>query len=66
MRQTLGGDVAAAATGMLSLYASPALADTDATGTAGGSPGAVSGDIVQARWTCRSVRAETRSTWQPC
>ncbi|MER5523065.1 chaplin [Streptomyces sp. NPDC002677] len=40
--------MAAAAAGMLSLYASPALADTDATGTAGGSPGVVSGNNVQA------------------
>ncbi|MEV6764207.1 chaplin [Streptomyces sp. NPDC051105] len=50
MRQTLsrGMVVAAAAAGMLSLYASPALADTDATGTAGGSPGVVSGNNVQA------------------
>ncbi|MGW7243564.1 chaplin [Streptomyces sp. NPDC054804] len=50
MRQTLsrGMAVAAAATGMLSLYAGPAFADTDATGTAGGSPGVVSGNNVQA------------------
>lgn len=40
--------MAAAATGILSLYASPALADTDATGAAGGSPGVVSGNNVQA------------------
>ncbi|MER5516012.1 chaplin [Streptomyces sp. NPDC002763] len=39
--------MAAAAAGMLSLYAGPAFADTDATGTAGGSPGVVSGNNVQ-------------------
>ncbi|MGW7420511.1 chaplin [Streptomyces sp. NPDC054813] len=50
MRQTLsrGMVVAAAATSVLSLYAGPAFADTDATGTAGGSPGVVSGNNVQA------------------
>ncbi|MFG3017309.1 chaplin [Streptomyces sp. NPDC048254] len=50
MRQTLSRAMAmaAAAAGMLSLYAGPAFADTDATGTAGGSPGVVSGNNVQA------------------
>ncbi|MFF3334781.1 chaplin [Streptomyces sp. NPDC002888] len=49
MRQTLSGGVfaAAAATGILSLYCSPALADTDATAVAKDSPGVVSGNIVQ-------------------
>lgn len=39
---------AAAATSILSLYGSPALADTEATGAAGGSPGVLSGNNVQA------------------
>ncbi|MFF1285556.1 chaplin [Streptomyces sp. NPDC058299] len=50
MRQTLskGMAVAAAATGMLSLYAGSALADSDAHGAAQGSPGVLSGNSVQA------------------
>ncbi|MER7938310.1 MULTISPECIES: chaplin [unclassified Streptomyces] len=50
MRQTLGRGmvVAAAATGILSLYTGTALADTDATGSASGAPGVVSGNVVQA------------------
>lgn len=40
--------MAATAAGILALYVSPALADSDATGTAGGSPGVVSGDNVLA------------------
>ncbi|MGW3127833.1 chaplin family protein [Streptomyces sp. NPDC001123] len=49
MRQTLsrGMLAAAAATSILSLYGSPALAGTNPTGTAAGSPGAVSGGGVQ-------------------
>ncbi|NGO07257.1 chaplin [Streptomyces sp. HC44] len=38
---------AAAATGILSLYGSPALADTDATAVAEDSPGLVSGNTLQ-------------------
>ncbi|MFJ7153107.1 chaplin family protein [Streptomyces sp. NPDC100445] len=50
MRHTLskGMAVAAAATGMLSLYAGSALADSDAHGAAMGSPGVLSGNSVQA------------------
>ncbi|GGS46041.1 chaplin [Streptomyces cinerochromogenes] len=50
MRQTLskGMAVAAAATGMLSLYAGAALADSRADGAAQGSPGVLSGNNVQA------------------
>ncbi|MFJ6687465.1 LAXTG-anchored chaplin ChpA [Streptomyces sp. NPDC091294] len=50
MRQTLsrGMVAAAAATGILSLCGSPALADSHADGTAGNSPGAVSGNALQA------------------
>ncbi|MEU9453591.1 chaplin family protein [Streptomyces sp. NPDC048277] len=50
MRQTLSRGVfaAAAATSILSLYGSPAFADSDATGAAGGSPGVLSGNNVQA------------------
>jgi hypothetical protein len=49
MRQTLskGAFAAAAATGILSLYGSPALADSDASGVAKDSPGALSGNTVQ-------------------
>ncbi|MER5832424.1 chaplin [Streptomyces sp. NPDC002130] len=49
MRQTLskGAFAAAAATGLLSLYGSPALADSDASGVAKDSPGALSGNSVQ-------------------
>ena len=39
---------AAAATSILSLYASPALADSDANGATNGSPGVLSGNNVQA------------------
>ncbi|WP_315903540.1 chaplin [Streptomyces violarus] len=50
MRQTLskGAFAAAAATGILSLYGSPALADADASGVAKDSPGVLSGNSVQA------------------
>ncbi|MFF0585468.1 LAXTG-anchored chaplin ChpA [Streptomyces sp. NPDC003781] len=50
MRQTLsrGMVAAAAATGILSLCGSPALADSHADGTATNSPGAVSGNALQA------------------
>ncbi|MFE2101898.1 chaplin [Streptomyces sp. NPDC059468] len=50
MRQTLskGVVVAAAATGMLSLCGSYALADSGAQGAAQGSPGVLSGNTVQA------------------
>ncbi|WP_406353943.1 chaplin [Streptomyces sp. NBC_01635] len=50
MRQTLsrGAFAAAAATGILSLYGAPALADTYAEGVAEGSPGVLSGNNVQA------------------
>ncbi|MFB7930887.1 MULTISPECIES: chaplin [Streptomyces] len=49
MRQTLskGAFAAAAATGILSLYGSPALADADASGVAKDSPGVLSGNSVQ-------------------
>ncbi|EFL32250.1 secreted protein [Streptomyces viridochromogenes DSM 40736] len=49
MRQTLskGAFAAAAATGILSLYGSPALADADASGVAKDSPGVLSGNTVQ-------------------
>ncbi|MGW1598125.1 chaplin family protein [Streptomyces sp. NPDC002343] len=49
MRHTLskGMAVAAAATGVLSLYGGSALADTHAHGTAQGSPGVLSGNTVQ-------------------
>ncbi|MFJ8590736.1 chaplin [Streptomyces sp. NPDC093598] len=49
MRQTLskGAFAAAAATGLLSLYGSPALADSDASGVAKDSPGVLSGNSVQ-------------------
>ncbi|WP_328560554.1 LAXTG-anchored chaplin ChpA [Streptomyces coelicoflavus] len=49
MRQTLsrGMVAAAAATGILSLCGSPALADSHADGAATNSPGAVSGNAVQ-------------------
>ncbi|MER7304105.1 chaplin, partial [Streptomyces griseoluteus] len=49
MRQTLskGMVVAAAATGVLSLYVSQALADSGAHGAAQGSPGALSGNTLQ-------------------
>ncbi|MFJ4240055.1 chaplin [Streptomyces iakyrus] len=49
MRQTLskGAFAAAAATGILSLYGSPALADSDASGVAKDSPGVLSGNSVQ-------------------
>ncbi|GAA4294478.1 LAXTG-anchored chaplin ChpA [Streptomyces venetus] len=49
MRQTLskGAFAAAAATGILSLYGSPALADSDASGVAKDSPGVLSGNNVQ-------------------
>jgi hypothetical protein len=39
--------VAAAATSVLSLYGSPALADSKADGTSSGSPGVLSGNTVQ-------------------
>ncbi|MFE9703784.1 LAXTG-anchored chaplin ChpA [Streptomyces sp. NPDC005930] len=50
MRQTLsrGMVAAAAATGILSLCGSPALADSQADGIATNSPGAVSGNALQA------------------
>ncbi|WP_042170860.1 chaplin [Streptomyces sp. NBRC 110035] len=50
MRQTLsrGAFAAAAATGILSLYGAPALADTHAEGAATNSPGVLSGNNVQA------------------
>ncbi|MER7962153.1 LAXTG-anchored chaplin ChpA [Streptomyces ardesiacus] len=50
MRQTLsrGMVAAAAATGILSLCGSPALADSHADGAAKNSPGAVSGNALQA------------------
>ncbi|MFJ6069468.1 LAXTG-anchored chaplin ChpA [Streptomyces sp. NPDC093065] len=50
MRQTLsrGMVAAAAATGILSLCGSPALADSHADGAATNSPGAVSGNALQA------------------
>jgi hypothetical protein len=50
LRQTLskGAFAAAAATGILSLYGSPALADADASGVAKDSPGVLSGNSVQA------------------
>ncbi|MET9083033.1 chaplin [Streptomyces sp. NPDC004237] len=50
MRQSLsrGMFAAAAATSILSLYASPALAGSDANGAANGSPGVLSGNNVQA------------------
>ncbi|MGY0067429.1 chaplin [Streptomyces sp. QTS137] len=50
MRQTLsrGAFAAAAATGILSLYGAPALADTHAEGAATNSPGMLSGNNVQA------------------
>ncbi|MFI8306821.1 chaplin family protein [Streptomyces sp. NPDC085927] len=50
MRQTLsrGAFAAAAATGILSLYGAPALADTYAEGAATNSPGVLSGNNVQA------------------
>ncbi|GGY64804.1 hypothetical protein GCM10010300_05030 [Streptomyces olivaceoviridis] len=49
MRQTLskGMAVAAAATGVLSLYGGSALADSDAHGAAQGSPGVLSGNTIQ-------------------
>ncbi|MFF5552686.1 chaplin [Streptomyces olivaceoviridis] len=49
MRQTLskGMAVAAAATGVLSLYGGSALADSDAHGAAQGSPGVLSGNNIQ-------------------
>ncbi|MER5397528.1 chaplin [Streptomyces sp. NPDC002599] len=49
MRQNLSRGVvlAAAATGIMSLYASPALADSNATATASDSPGVASGNNVQ-------------------
>ncbi|MEV6054244.1 chaplin, partial [Streptomyces sp. NPDC052107] len=49
MRQTLsrGVVVAAAATSVLSLYGSPAIADSNADGTSNGSPGVLSGNTVQ-------------------
>ncbi|MFE1285348.1 chaplin [Streptomyces sp. NPDC058751] len=49
MRQNLSRGVvlAAAATGIMSLYASPALADSNATATASNSPGVGSGNNVQ-------------------
>lgn len=40
--------MAAAATSVLSLYGSPALADSNADGTSNGSPGVLSGNTVQA------------------
>ncbi|MFF9405735.1 chaplin [Streptomyces anandii] len=50
LRQTLtrGVFAAAAATSVLSLYGSPALADSNADGIAKGSPGLLSGNSVQA------------------
>ncbi|MGW5124771.1 chaplin [Streptomyces sp. NPDC004069] len=50
MRQTLSRGVfaAAAATSMLTLYGSPALADSQAEGAATGSPGVLSGNVLQA------------------
>ncbi|MFG3287654.1 chaplin [Streptomyces sp. NPDC048179] len=50
MRQSLsrGMFAAAAATSILSLYASPALADSEANGATSGSPGVLSGNNVQA------------------
>ncbi|WP_228022685.1 chaplin [Streptomyces acidicola] len=50
MRQTLskGMVAAAAATGILSLYNTSALADSNAKGVAEGSPGVLSGNTVQA------------------
>ncbi|GHD89669.1 chaplin [Streptomyces naganishii] len=50
MRQTLtrGVFAAAAATSALSLYGSPALADSNADAVANGSPGLLSGNSVQA------------------
>ncbi|KAB1978226.1 chaplin [Streptomyces triticiradicis] len=49
MRQNLsrGAVVAAAATGIMSLYASPALADSNAAATASDSPGVASGNNIQ-------------------
>ncbi|WP_030236867.1 chaplin [Streptomyces sp. NRRL S-455] len=49
MRQTLskGAFAAAAATGILSLYGSPALADSEASGVTKDSGGALSGNTVQ-------------------
>ncbi|MFI9819179.1 chaplin [Streptomyces sp. NPDC052013] len=49
MRQTLSRGVfaAAAATGILSLYGAPALADSEAVGAAEDSPGVLSGNNVQ-------------------
>ncbi|MGW1063378.1 chaplin [Streptomyces aureus] len=49
MRQNLSRGVvlAAAATGIMSLYASPAFADSNATSTASDSPGVASGNNVQ-------------------
>ncbi|MEV6111199.1 chaplin family protein [Streptomyces sp. NPDC052109] len=50
MRQTLSKGMvvaAAAATGVLSLYGSPALADSHAHGAAKGSPGVLSGNSLQ-------------------
>ncbi|PJM94699.1 peptidase [Streptomyces sp. CB01373] len=49
MRQTLSRGVfaAAAATSMLTLYGSPALADSHADGAAANSPGVLSGNVVQ-------------------
>ncbi|MFF9123133.1 chaplin [Streptomyces sp. NPDC014889] len=50
MRQTLSRGVfaAAAATSMLTLYGSPALADSHADGAAANSPGVLSGNVLQA------------------
>ncbi|MDQ0813349.1 hypothetical protein QFZ63_005063 [Streptomyces sp. B3I7] len=50
MRQTLnrGMIAAAAATGIFSLCAAPALADSNADGTAANSPGVAAGNVVQA------------------
>ncbi|WP_326787662.1 chaplin [Streptomyces sp. NBC_00151] len=49
MRQNLSRGVvlAAAATGIMSLYASPALADSNTTATASDSPGVASGNNIQ-------------------
>ncbi|MFJ2303365.1 chaplin [Streptomyces sp. NPDC087787] len=49
MRQTLSRGVfaAAAATSMLTMYGSPALADSHADGAAANSPGVLSGNVVQ-------------------
>ncbi|MFJ1650131.1 chaplin family protein [Streptomyces sp. NPDC088337] len=49
MRQTLSRGVfaAAAATSMLTLYGSPALADSHADGAAANSPGVLSGNVLQ-------------------